>query len=69
MSTKQKSAGKVVNRPKKNPNTVVYHVDGKPVKLNLFDKMRIKLMSKHEQQAFLAAKLLEQERNERKARK
>lgn len=40
----------------------VYYVDGKAVKLNWFDKIRIKFMSTYEKQAFLAAKLLKQER-------
>lgn len=40
----------------------VYYIDGKPVKLNWFDRLRIKFMSTYEKQAFLAEKLLKQER-------
>lgn len=47
---------------KKNTCKTVYCVDGKPVHLNLIDRLRIKLMSKHEKQAFLAEKLLKQEK-------
>lgn len=42
---------------------IVYQVDGKTVKLNWFDRLRMRLMSKYEKQAFLANKLLTQEKN------
>lgn len=67
MSTRQQSAAKTANKPAKNK--VVYYVDGKPVKVNLFDRVRIKMMSDYERQAFLAAKLLEQEKSERRRKK
>lgn len=40
----------------------VYYVDGKAVKLNWFDRLRIRFMSTYEKQAFLGEKLLKQER-------
>ena len=40
----------------------IYYVDGKPVKLNWFDRLRIRFMSTYEKQAFLGEKLLKQER-------
>ena len=46
----------------KTKTQTVYYVDGKAVKLNWFDRVRIRFMSTYEKQAFLAAKLLEQER-------
>lgn len=46
----------------KTRTRTVYYVDGKPVKLNWWDKLRIRFMSAHEKQAFLAEKLLRQER-------
>lgn len=46
----------------KTRTRTVYYVDGKAVKLNWFDKLRIRFMSVHEKQAFLAEKLLRQER-------
>lgn len=47
----------------------VYYVDNKPVKLNWFDRLRIRFMSTYEKQAFLAAKLLKQEQKERAGRR
>jgi len=44
----------------------VYYVDDKPVKVNWFDRLRIRFMSAYEKQAFLAGKLLKQERKARK---
>ncbi|KAG9509431.1 Galactose-1-phosphate uridylyltransferase, partial [Fragariocoptes setiger] len=38
-----------------------YYVNGKLIKLSLFDRFRIRLMSRYERQAFLAEKLLKQE--------
>lgn len=46
----------------KTKTRTVYYVDGKPVRLNWFDRLRIRFMSLHEKQAFLAEKLLKQER-------
>lgn len=42
----------------------VYYVDGKAINLNWFDRLRMRFMSAHERQAFLAEKLLKQERKE-----
>lgn len=47
----------------------VYYVDNKPVRLNWFDRIRIKFMSTYEKQAFLADKLLKQERKAASGRK
>jgi hypothetical protein len=49
----------------KTRTRTVYYVDGKPVKLNWFDKLRIRFMSTYEKQAFLAEKLLRQEKKAR----
>lgn len=46
----------------KTRTRTVYYVDGKAVKLNWFDKLRLRFMSTYEKQAFLAEKLLRQER-------
>lgn len=46
----------------KTKTRVVHYVNGKAVRLNWFDRLRIRFMSVHEKQAFLAAKLLRQER-------
>lgn len=60
---------------KKNGNPIVktrtrtvYYVDDKPVKLNWFDRLRIRFMSGYEKQAFLAGKLLKQEKKARTGR-
>lgn len=50
------------NQVVKTKTRTVYYIDGKAVKLNWFDRLRIKLMSQYEKQAFLAEKLLQQER-------
>lgn len=49
-------------RQKKTKIRTVYKVDGKIVKLNWFDRLRIRFMGPYEKQAFLAEKLLRQER-------
>lgn len=49
----------------KTRTRTVYYVDDKPVKLNWFDRLRIRFMSTYEKQAFLANKLLCQERKAR----
>lgn len=46
----------------KTKTRTVYYVDGKAVKLNWFDRLRIRFMSTYEKQAFLGEKLLRQER-------
>jgi len=46
----------------KTKTRTVYYVDGKAVRLNWFDRLRIRFMSTYEKQAFLAEKLLKQER-------
>lgn len=46
----------------KTKTRTVYYVDGKPVRLNWFDRLRVRFMSTYEKQAFLAEKLLKQER-------
>lgn len=58
-TTKRNRRGDPIVRTK---TRTVYYVDGKAVKLNWFDKLRIRFMSTHEKQAFLAEKLLRQER-------
>lgn len=57
-TTRNKSGNQVV----KTKTHTVYYVDGKPVKLNWFDRLRIRFMSTYEKQAFLGEKLLKQER-------
>lgn len=57
-TTRNRSGDQVV----KTKTKTVYYVDGKAVKLNWFDKLRIRFMSTYEKQAFLADKLLKQER-------
>lgn len=52
-------------RHKKTKIRTVYKVDGKIVKLNWFDRLRLRFMGAYEKQAFLAEKLLVQERKER----
>lgn len=56
------------NQVVKTKTRTVYYIDGKAVKLNWFDRLRIKFMSTYEKQAFLAEKLLKQERRERNTR-
>lgn len=60
-----KHDGKGQSRTQTKTKTI-YYVDGKPVKLNWFDKLRLALMGRYEKQAFLAEKLLEQERKEKR---
>lgn len=58
----------VIKGPKgreKTKTRTVYKVDGKIVKLNWFDRLRIRFMGPYEKQAFLAEKLLVQERKQR----
>lgn len=45
----------------------VYYVDGKPVSVSWWDRLRIRFMSTYEREAFLAAKLLKQERKQRRS--
>lgn len=52
-------------RHKKTKIRTVYKVDGKIVKLNWFDRLRLRFMGPYERQAFLAEKLLRQERRGR----
>lgn len=61
-TTKRNSRGDPIVRTK---TRTVYYVDGKPVKLNWFDKLRIRFMSTYEKQAFLAERLLRQEKKAR----
>lgn len=60
-TTRNKRGDQVV----KTKTKTVYYVDGKAVNLNWFDKVRIRFMSTYEKQAFLAEKLLKQERQQR----
>lgn len=60
ITTKSKSGNQIV----KTKTKTVYYVDGKAVKLNWFDRLRIRFMSTYEKQAFLAEKLLKQERKQ-----
>lgn len=46
----------------KSKNKTTYRVDGKIVYVSWFDKFRMSLMSRYEKQAFLAEKLLKQEK-------
>lgn len=46
----------------KTKTRTVYYLDGKAVKLNWFDRFRLWFMGPHRKQAFLADKLLKQER-------
>lgn len=57
------------SRPEVSKRGKVYYVDGKPIHLNLFESIRVKFMSAYERQAFLAAKLLEQERKTKRKQK
>lgn len=46
--------------------TTTHYIDGKAVRLNFWDRIRIIFLSKIEKQAFLAQKLLKQEKTQTK---